>query len=87
MSSIKRDVKKKTPPRPEWRFFLEIQPTVVSLLWRSLALLSILVSFSADGDDAIEFGESGKRAGCFRGNHGSYPRLVAYGYFWLSERA
>jgi hypothetical protein len=53
--SIKRDVKKKTPPRPEWRVFLEIQPTVVSLLWRSLALLSILVSFSADGDDAIEF--------------------------------
>jgi len=55
MSSIKRDVKKKAPPRPEWRFFLEIQPTVVSLLWRSLALLSILVSFSADGDDAVEF--------------------------------
>src|SRR6266704_6666661 len=37
------------------RLFLDIQPTVVSLLWRSLALLSILVSFSADGDDAIEF--------------------------------
>src|SRR5712664_501116 len=55
MSSIKRDVKKKAPSRPEWRFFLEIQPTVVSLLWRSLALLSILVSFSADGDDAVEF--------------------------------
>src|SRR5580700_412134 len=27
MSSIKRDVKKKLLPRPEWRFFLEIQPT------------------------------------------------------------
>ena len=23
----------------------------------------------------------------FQGNHGFYPRLVAYGYFWLSERA
>jgi hypothetical protein len=32
MSSIKRDVKKKTSARPEWRFFLEIQPTVVSSL-------------------------------------------------------
>ena len=55
MSSIKKGCQEKTPPRPEWRFFLEIQPTVVSLLWRSLALLSILVSFSADGDDAVEF--------------------------------
>src|SRR6266576_2784909 len=49
----KKGCQEKTPPRPEWRVFLEIQPTVVSLLWRSLALLSILVSFSADGDDAI----------------------------------
>jgi hypothetical protein len=37
------------------RLFLDIQPTVVSLLWRKFGLLSILVSFSADGDDAIEF--------------------------------
>jgi hypothetical protein len=37
VSSIKRDVKKKTPSRPEWRLFLEIQPTVVALPWRSLA--------------------------------------------------
>jgi hypothetical protein len=36
-------------------FFLEIQPTEVSLLWRRFGFLSILVSFSADGDDAIEF--------------------------------
>jgi hypothetical protein len=46
--------RKKAPPRPEWRFFLEIQPTVVHFsgeVW----LLSILVRFSADGDDAIEF--------------------------------
>jgi hypothetical protein len=37
MSSIKRDVKKKVLPRPEARFFLEIQPTEVSFLWRSSA--------------------------------------------------
>ena len=29
MSSIKRDVKKKLPPRPERDCFLEIQPTLV----------------------------------------------------------
>src|SRR5713101_760102 len=33
----KKGCQEKTPPRPEWRFFLEIQPTVVTLLWRSLA--------------------------------------------------
>jgi uncharacterized protein with PQ loop repeat len=39
--------RKKAPPRPEWRFFLEIQPTVVSLSLERFGLLSILVSFSA----------------------------------------
>ena len=33
----KKGCQEKTPPRPEWRFFLEIQPTVGSLLWRGLA--------------------------------------------------
>jgi hypothetical protein len=37
------------------RLFLEIQPTVVLLPWRSWAWFSILVSLSADGDDAVEF--------------------------------
>jgi hypothetical protein len=36
-------------------FFLEIQPTVGSLLWRSLACCPFSRVFSADGDDAIEF--------------------------------
>jgi hypothetical protein len=36
MSSIKRDVKKKALRRPEARCFLEIQPTVVRLRWRSV---------------------------------------------------
>jgi hypothetical protein len=36
MSSIKRDVKKKLLPRPELRCFLEIQPTVIRLPWRSV---------------------------------------------------
>jgi hypothetical protein len=36
-------------------FFLEIQPTIGSLLWRSLACCPFSRVFSADGDDAIEF--------------------------------
>jgi len=35
--SIKRDVKKKLLPRPEERGFLEIQPAVIRLRWRSLS--------------------------------------------------
>ena len=31
----------------------------------------MLMSFSADDDDAVEFSESGKPVGCYRGNHGS----------------
>ena len=85
MSSIKREVKKKVLPRPEARCFLEIQPTVVSLLWRS-CWLSILLSFSADGDDAVEFERAASELVLER-QPWFYPRLVAYGYFWLSERA
>jgi hypothetical protein len=44
------------------RFVLEIQPTVVSLLWRSL--LSILVSFSLLVTDALGF-EVRQANGCF----------------------
>ena len=36
-------------------FFLEIQPTESFTSLEKFGLLSILVSFSADGDDAIEF--------------------------------
>jgi hypothetical protein len=68
------------------RLFLDIQPTVVSLLWRKFGLLSILVSFSADGDDAIEF-ERAQASWLLPRQPWFYPRLVAYGYFWLSERA
>jgi hypothetical protein len=68
------------------RWFLDIQPTVVSLLWRKFGLLSILVSFSADGDDAIEF-ERAQASWLLPRQPWFYPRLVAYGYFWLSERA
>jgi hypothetical protein len=85
MSSIKRDVKKKLLPRPEERFFLEIQPTIVSLLRRS-CLFSILLSFSAAGDDADEFERAASELVLQR-QPWFYPRLVAYGYFWLFERA
>jgi hypothetical protein len=44
----------------------------------------LIVSFSAAGDDAFEFEESGKQAGAY-GQPWFYPRLVAYGYFWFSE--
>ena len=66
--------------------FLEIQPTVVSLLWRGLLVVHSR-ELLRSGDDAIEFERAASKTGCFRGTHEFYPRLVAYGYFWLSERA
>ena len=66
-------------------FFLEIQPTEVSLLWRSLAL-SILVSFSADVTMPSSSREQ-QASWLLPRQPWFYPRLVAYGYFWLSERA
>ena len=77
---------KSSPSTGGENFFLEIQPTVVSLPWRSLAFLSILVTFSADRDAARRALESSKRDGA-SWQPWFYPRLVAYGYFWLSERA
>src|ERR1700693_2042432 len=82
----KKGCQEKTPPRPEWRFFLEIQPTVVSLLWRSLAccpcscvsLLMVTMPSSLRERQA---------SWLLRRQPWFYPRLVAYGYFWLSERA
>src|SRR6185312_17174899 len=47
--------RKKLLPRPEWRFFLEIQPTVVFSSQEKFGSLSVLISFSADDDDAVEF--------------------------------
>jgi hypothetical protein len=55
MSSIKRDVKKKVLPRPDPRF-LSRDPAHCSVIpLEKFGLLSILVSFSADGDAAVEF--------------------------------
>src|SRR5271156_574343 len=71
MSSIKRDVKKKPPPRPEARFFLEIQPTFGFSSLEKFGLLSMLVSFSAAGDRCARVRESGKQIWRVRGNHGS----------------
>jgi hypothetical protein len=67
-------------------FFLEIQPTIVSFTLEKFGLLSILVSFSADSDAGRRVSESSKRDGV-SWQPWFYPRLVAYGYFWLSERA
>jgi hypothetical protein len=47
--------RKKLLPRPEWRFFLEIQPTVVSSSVEKFGSLSVLMSFSADDDDGVGF--------------------------------
>jgi hypothetical protein len=71
MSSIKRDVKKKAPPRPEAEILSRDPAHLGSLPWRSLAWFPILVSFSADGDDAIEFERAASKSVIFRGNHGS----------------
>jgi hypothetical protein len=57
MSSIRRDGKEKTPPRPSTGgrgLCLEIQPTVVALPWRGLDPLPMLISFLSLGGDAIE---------------------------------
>jgi hypothetical protein len=66
-------------------FFLEIQPTVVFIPLEKFGSLSILVSFSADGDAAVESERAASEMVSWQ--PWFYPRLVAYGYFWLSERA
>jgi hypothetical protein len=48
--------------------------------------LSILLSFSAEGDDAVEFERAASEL-VLQWQPWFYPRLVAYGYFWFSERA
>jgi len=71
MSSIKREVKKKASPRPEARF-LSRDPAHCSFIpLEKFGLLSILVSFSVDGDAAVESGRAASETGCFRSNHGS----------------
>jgi hypothetical protein len=83
MSSIKREVKKKLRPRPEARWFLEIQPTLfrypegVRLVVHSRKLSRLLVA-------KLECARRGKQDEC---QPWFYPRLVAYRYFWLSEGA
>jgi hypothetical protein len=70
MSSIKRDVKKKLRLDRRARFFLEIQPTVVSQrgeVW--LVVHSRRVSLLMVQCHRVR--KSGKQAGCFAGNHGS----------------
>ena len=86
MSSIKRDVKKKAPPRPEAEI-LSRDPAHCSFVsLGKFGLLAIRVSFSADGDDAVEFERAASELMLQR-QPWFYPRLVAYGYFWLSEGA
>jgi len=61
MSFYKRDVKKKLPPRPE-REILSRDPAHCSFTsLERFGLLSILVSFTADDHDAVEFERRGKR--------------------------
>jgi hypothetical protein len=78
--------RKKLLPRPEWRFFLEIQPTVVFSSREKFGSFWFLMSFSTDDDDAVEF-ERAASEWVLQRQPWFYPRLVAYGYFWLSERA
>jgi hypothetical protein len=70
MSSIKRNVKKKVLPRPDPRF-LSRDPAHCSFAsLEKFGLLSILVSFSADGDAAVE-SERAASEMVLHGNHGS----------------
>ena len=64
--------------------FLEIQPTFHRPRWGRFCLL-ILISFSATGDDAIEFVRAASQQ--WLSVSTIYPRLVAYDYFWLSAGA
>ena len=89
MSSIKRDVKKKAPPRPEAEkiFDLEIQPTAVSVPPDSLERFCsglVAVSFGASssvGDYANRVLRLGKRHWYLSGNHssigGSWPMAIS----------
>jgi hypothetical protein len=63
--------RKKLLPRPEWRFFLEIQPTVVFSSLEKFGSLSVLMSFSADDDDAVEFERAASEMSDSKVNHGS----------------
>ncbi len=84
MSSIKRDVKKKAPPRPEDRdCFPRSSPLgFVTLkmfgLWSHSRKLSRLLVAK------LECARRGKQD---EGQPWFYLRLVAYRYFWLSEGA
>ena len=92
MSSIKRDVKKKVPPRPEDEKIsvLEIQPTELSVLGDCVRFGSGL--FHSRGfiwpvvlrQSSLE---TGKRDLVWCSQPWFYRRLVAYRYFWLSEGA
>jgi hypothetical protein len=63
--------RKKAPASTGGRdLFLEIQPTVVSFPLEKFGLLSIVVSFSADGGAAVE-SERAASEMVFQGNHGS----------------
>src|ERR1700745_1520522 len=69
MSSIKRDVKKKAPPRPEARFLSRDPAHCRFIPRKKFAWLSILVSFS-DGEPAFGFERAASEM-VFQGNHGS----------------
>jgi hypothetical protein len=65
---------------------LSRDPAHYSFISPEKLLFSILLSFSADGDDVGEFERAASELALQR-QPWFYPRLVAYGYFWLSERA
>ena len=94
MSSIKRDVKKKAPPRPEDEKILvsRSSPLTVSaprLRSRGFALACLPFPWvsSSGGDYANRVLKLGKRTWYWSAQPWFYRRLVAYRYFWLSEEA
>ena len=83
MSSIKRDVKKKAPPRAEDRGCFSRSSPLCFVTLKRFGLSSILVSFLCCWWQSSSVKDAASR----RCQPWFYPRLVAYRYFWLSEGA
>jgi hypothetical protein len=68
-------------------FFLEIQPTEVFASLEKLGRLPMLIKFPPRMVAMPSSSRERQARLLFKGQPWFYPRLVAYGYFWLSEGA
>jgi hypothetical protein len=84
--SIKRDVKKKSFALTGGEISFSRSSPLKFHFSGEVWLVIHSVSSSADGDAAVEFKRAASERVASR-QPWFYPRLVAYDYFWLSERA